>query len=126
MIVAQLVRASACGAEGREFESRLSPKSFTFKSKDMHIVNINTLAKEDDKESFKSEFNTQEIKLLELKEVLIVECGTGNGRTGVTLYFTDKEGNKYFANTSARMIVNGIAPATRGASERFGDDLNQA
>jgi hypothetical protein len=28
-VVAQLVRASACGAEGRRFESGLSPHSFS-------------------------------------------------------------------------------------------------
>lgn len=65
-------------------------------------------------------------KPLTLKMALIKEGGTASGRTGVAFYLEDAQGNKYFANTTARIIANGLASAIKGAAERFKDDLNQA
>ena len=60
-------------------------------------------------------------KPLTFKKLLIVEGATGGGRTGVGLYLEDDKGNKFYANTTGR-IVNAMAAATRGAMQRFGDD----
>lgn len=61
-----------------------------------------------------------------LQGALILGHATERGRTGVTLYFTDEKGRKFYANTSARIIANGLAPAIRGAAVRYGDNLNEA
>lgn len=34
----------------------------------------------------------------------------------------DEHGNTYYANTSGRIIANGLGPATRGAMQRFNDN----
>lgn len=59
---------------------------------------------------------------LKLELALIMEGATGNGRTGIGLYFSDESGKTYFANTTARIILNGLAPAIRGAMHLFNDD----
>lgn len=72
------------------------------------------------------EFGGDEVKGLKLIGAEIVQGLTGRGRTGVILLFEDAEGNKYYSNTTARLIANGLAAAIKGTSERFSDDLNQA
>ena len=64
----------------------------------------------------------QEGKPLFLKAVNIVQGITSNKRTGVELFFEDEQGNKYFAATTARLILNGLGGAIRGTMERFDDD----
>ena len=61
---------------------------------------------------------------LELDKVIIYEGASQGGRTGVMLKFIDKDGDKYFAVTTARMIVNGVASAIKGAMVRWNDDPN--
>lgn len=62
---------------------------------------------------------------LNLDKVFIYEGQTESGRTGVMLQFSDKEGDQYYALTTARIIVNGLASAIKGAMARWGDDINE-
>lgn len=64
----------------------------------------------------------QEAKPIKLMSANIVQGVVSNGKTGVELFFIDDEGNRYFMATTARMIVNGLSAAVRGAMERFDDD----
>ena len=43
VVVAQLVRASVCGTEGRGFESRLPPKNNSFSSREAFFVELTPL-----------------------------------------------------------------------------------
>jgi hypothetical protein len=63
---------------------------------------------------------------LNLKIVEIVAGMSARGRTGIRMLLEGDDGKKYYVNTSARLFVNGVAAAGRGAMERFGDDPNQA
>jgi hypothetical protein len=56
----------------------------------------------------------------------ILEKGTGLGRTSVLFIFQDSTGKHHYAQSTARLLVNGMASACRGAAERFGDDLSQS
>jgi hypothetical protein len=62
---------------------------------------------------------------LELDKVIIYEGQTTGGKTGVMLKFLDKDGDKYYALTTARMLVNGVASAVKGAMARWADDINE-
>lgn len=59
---------------------------------------------------------------LELKVVNIVQGMTARGRTGMIFQMIDQNGKKYHFNTSARIIVNGVAPAGSGFMIRVGDN----
>jgi hypothetical protein len=62
---------------------------------------------------------------IQLDKVFIYEGMTEGQRTGVMLRFVDKDGDKYYALTTGRMIVNGVASAIKGAMERWADDINE-
>lgn len=62
---------------------------------------------------------------LHIQGMIIVEGGTGLGRTGVGFYLIDDKGNRYYANTTGR-IINAAASAVRGAMQRFGDDPDKS
>lgn len=68
----------------------------------------------------------KEGKGITIKSVLIKQGATEGGRTGVTFCLEDEEGKKYYAISTARLIVNGLAASIKGAAARFADDLNQA
>jgi len=62
---------------------------------------------------------------LELDKLIIYEGMTSGGKTGIALYFRDKDGDKYYHLTTARMIVNGVSGAIKGAMARWADDINE-
>jgi hypothetical protein len=62
------------------------------------------------------------IKPLELKTANVVQGMTGRGRVGIILEMQDENGNKFFAKTTAQLIMNGLAPAARGFCMRVGDN----
>ena len=64
----------------------------------------------------------QEGKPIFLKGVNIVQGITSKKQTGIELFFEDEDGNKYFAVTTARLMLNGLGGAIRGTMERFDDD----
>jgi len=85
----------------------------------MTSLNIELIEKGDHKPE-------QEGLHLNLDKVIIYEGVTTPGaKTGVVLQFTDKEGDKYYTLTTARMIVNGVASAIKGAMARWKDDINE-
>lgn len=56
-------------------------------------------------------------KQLELKDVKITEKGMASRLPLVDLQFIDKDGNKYFAMTSGR-IINAVSAAIKGVNVR--------
>ena len=85
----------------------------------MTSLSIEMIEKEDPKPEQKG-------LALNLDKVIIYEAiTTPGGKTGVVLQFTDKEGDKYYALTTARMLVNGVASAIKGAMARWKDDINE-
>lgn len=59
---------------------------------------------------------------LQIEKASVVEAMTARGRTGIVFQMVDANGKKYFAKTSAQMIMNGLASATRGFCTRVGDN----
>lgn len=56
----------------------------------------------------------------------VLEGGTVTGRTTVAFIIETPDGIRYVAESTARLLVNGMASATKGACERFGDNLEEA
>jgi hypothetical protein len=63
---------------------------------------------------------------LTIEKVIIKEGATEGGRTGVAITLVDTNGKHYVTTTTARIVLNGIAPAIRGAMYRFNDDPDKA
>lgn len=57
---------------------------------------------------------------LNMQNFVILEEGTGSGRTSVAFHMTDSEGNNYIAQTSAR-IFHALAASLKGAQESFNE-----
>jgi hypothetical protein len=70
----------------------------------------------DHESKFPDHYNADQ---LHLDGVLIVEQATMLMNTGVAFYFTDKTGSRYYFNITGRMLVEGLAPAVKGAMIRF-------
>jgi hypothetical protein len=84
-------------------------------------LTISTHLKED-KAKLDVMFAPTEAKELALKAAHIIQGMTGRSRTGIIFEMVDESGKKYFAKTTAQLIVNGVAAAARGFAVRCGDN----
>ena len=85
---------------------------------------INTTSGEGYESPFKAEDPSQ-LKDLEVTHAIILEKGTTGGKTSILFRLVDGAGQEYSAQMTARILVNGLASATKGACARFGDDLDK-
>lgn len=80
------------------------------------------LVRTPDKGKLEARLLPDQATLLDITAFNIVEDMTGRGRTGIIIEFQDAFRKKYFARTTARIIVNGVAPAGRGFMQSVNDN----
>ena len=71
------------------------------------------------------EIKKENVIQCKVTKAAVLEAGTVRGRTSIMLIGETEDGKHIVMETTARIIVNGIAPAAHGAASRWGDDLRE-
>lgn len=84
----------------------------------MPVLNIKTQGYNDSPARPDLAKNEAQITNLNIDDLIILQGGMKNGKTSISFFLSDAEGNVYFAETSAALF-SAANSALKGAEQRF-------